>query len=210
MSSGALAGIAGIHLLAAHQPDMDISVYLFMTYLFFIVLLAGEFFHHVFKVRSEWVRMSSHFAAGMISLLLLNQFSSAWYVLVICIQSGLFLGTTGKMGFFESHHKVRRKTLGSPLFFAGILLAWFSSAWLGNRGLFIIPVLIMTISDPLAAFAGMNFGTRHWKNLITKAYSSKTLMGSIVFFCVSFVIVFTSLPFFLNSLLQKGSYCPSR
>jgi phosphatidate cytidylyltransferase len=196
ITAGALAGIAGITLLAVHLPDMDIAVYLLMTWLFFMVLLSGEFFHHVFKVRSEWVRMSSHFAAGMISLFFMNQFSSAWYVLAICIQSALFLGATGLLGFFESHHKVNRRTLGSPLFFAGILLAYFSSVWFSNRGMFVLPVLVLTISDPLAAFAGMNFGTYHWKNWITKAYSSKTLMGSIVFFCVSLAILFSFLPFY--------------
>lgn len=196
IAAGALAGIAGMPYLAARPPDKNIAVYLLITWLFFLVLLAGEIIQHVFKVRSEWVRMSSHVAAGMISLLMLNQFSSRWYVLAICIQSGLFLGTTGLMGFFESHHKVRRKTLGSPLFFAGILLAFFSSVWFGNRGLFVIPVLVMSIADPLAALAGINFGTYRWKNWITKSYSAKTMVGSFVFFCVSFAVVFTSLPFY--------------
>jgi len=194
IAAGALAGIAGIPYLAAHPPDKNIAVYLLITWLFFMVLLAGEIIQHVFKVRSEWVRMSSHVAAGVISLLLLDQFSSRWYVLAICIQSALFLGATGLMGFFISHHKVRRKTLGSPLFFAGILLAYMSSDWFGNNGLFIIPVLVMTISDPSAAWAGLNFGTRHWKNHITNEYSSKTLVGSAVFFAVSLVILYTCLP----------------
>jgi phosphatidate cytidylyltransferase len=204
LTGGAMAGIAGVSYLFTNPVDKDILIYLLITYFFFLILLLGEIVHYFFRVKSEWTRMASHFLAGIFCLTFLNHFSSVWYVVAICIQSALFLSATDIMGFLESHHKVNRKTLGSPLFFAGILISYLAYHFSGERALFYFPVLILTIGDPLAALSGMNFGIRKWKNLISREKVSKTRVGSLAFFAIAFVVLFAGFPvFFQDSVLHR-------
>jgi dolichol kinase len=101
---------------------------------------------------------------------------------------------TGKMGFLESHHRVNRKTYGSILLFAGILLAYLSSLLTFKISLFVLPLLILAISDPVAALSGLTIKSKNWTNLFTNNKSSKTIIGSGAFFITSFLILFFGLP----------------
>jgi len=198
MASGALIGILGIPYLIANSYDKDVSLYLTMTVIFLAVLILGEFLHLFLKIRPEFARITSHVLAGLFSLLLLNRFSSPYFVLVLCIQSALFLYATDKMGFLKSHHSVKRKTYGSAVFFAGVLIAYITSELTSNRALFILPIMILTISDPTAALTGLNTKSRKWKNLISGDISAKSYAGSFAFFVSAFIILFFGLPFFYN------------
>lgn len=198
MASGALVGILGIPYLITNSYDKDVSLYLTMTVLFLGVLILGEFLHLFLKIRPEFARITSHVLAGLFSLLLLNRFSSPYFVLVLCIQSALFLYATDRMGFLKSHHSVKRKTYGSAVFFAGVLIAYITYELTSNRALFILPIMILTISDPTAALTGLNIKSRNWKNLISGEISAKSYAGSFAFFVTAFIILFFGLPFFYN------------
>ena len=198
MASGALIGILGIPYLSDYGFDKDVFIYLTITILFLCILLLGEFLHLFFKISPEFARITSHVLAGLSSLLILNKFSSPLYVLALCIQSALFLIFTAKMGILKSHHDVERKTYGSSLFFAGVFLTFFTSVLTLNRSLFILPVLILTISDPIAALTGQNIKSGYWINIISGKKSFKTFAGSFAFFISSFFILLIGLPFFFN------------
>lgn len=198
ISSGALIGLLGIPYLLINYPEKDIIVYLAITFLFLIILLAGELLHSSLKIKPEFSRMFSHFFAGIISLYILQMFSSPWYVLALCCQSAMFLIATKKFGLLDSHHMVERKTSGSALFFLGIFLAYFISKWSGENVYFILPILILTISDPFASFVGLNFKSGYWTNILTRQRSSKTYIGSFAYFVSSSVLLFFGLHFFYD------------
>lgn len=203
LSSGAMIGLLGIPYLSVNYPDKDNAVYLAITFLFLIILIIGEFLHYSLKMRPEFSRMFSHCLAGIICLLFIQMFSSPWYVLALCLQSAMFLIATNKMGFLDSHHNVNRKTAGSSFFFVGVLIAYLISVWSGESAYFILPILIVTISDPFAAVAGLNFKSGYWTNVLKGQKASKTYIGSYAFFISSSVILFAGLPFFYDLNLMS-------
>ncbi|HEY5124670.1 MAG TPA: phosphatidate cytidylyltransferase [Ignavibacteria bacterium] len=203
LSSGAMIGLLGIPYLSVNYPNKDIAVYLVITFLFLIILIIGELLHYSLKIKPEFSRMLSHFFAGIIILLFIQLFSSPWYVFALCFQSAAFLIETNKMGFLDSHHKVNRKTSGSSFFFLGILIAYLVSVWTEEEAYFILPILIVTISDPFAAVAGLNYKSGYWTNILTGKKSSKTNLGSYAFFVSSSVLLFSCLPVFYDLNLMS-------
>jgi dolichol kinase len=198
IAGGAMSGVLGIPFLMTNTPDKDAVIYLAITFLFLFILLSGELLHYFLGMRPEFSRMFSHISAGVISLFLLDLFSSPWYVLVLCIQSAAFLYIAGKKGYLTSHHNVRRKTRGSSLFFAGILIAYLISFTEGDKAYFILPILVLTISDPLAALSGLTLRSGNGTRIFDGDGSYKTWIGSITFFVSSFLILFWGLPYFFE------------
>jgi len=197
--SGAVNGLFGILYLSVNVYDKDVLLYMSLTSLFLFILLVGEFLYLFLKLKAEFARMVAHVLAGLSCLLLLYKFSSEYFVLALCIQSAIFLYLTDKMGFLKSHHDVVRKTNGSPLFFVGILLAYYASVLYTDKWLFILSLTILSISDPIAAFAGMSYKSGHWTNLFSGTKSPKTYIGSVAFFIATFLILHLGLSFFVNS-----------
>ena len=197
--SGAIIGLFGIIYLSANVYDKDVLLYMSLTSLFLLILLIGEFLYLFLRMKPEFARMIAHVLAGLSCLLLLNKFSSEYFVLGLCIQSAIFLYLTDKKGFLKSHHDVLRKTNGSPLFFVGIFLAYYVSVIYSDKWLFILPLVILTISDPVAAFTGMNYKSGHWSNLFSGTKSPKTYIGSVAFFIATFLMLHLGLSFFVNS-----------
>jgi phosphatidate cytidylyltransferase len=193
MASGALVGLLGIPWMFKHGIDTDIFLYCMITVLFFIVLLGGEFLHLFFKTRPEYARMASHVLAGITALLFQNWFSVHWYILAMCIHFALFLIVTRKEGLLVSHHQVQRKTHGSSIFFAGIILTWYVAFLTSKPWLFTIPILVLTISDPVAAVVGMSFKSGNWEHLLSGKKSAKTLPGSLAFLVSAVVLLVAGL-----------------
>ena len=197
--SGAIIGLFGILYLSANAYDKDVLLYMSLTSLFLFILLVGEFLYLFLRMKAEFARMIAHVLAGLSCLLLLNKFSSEYFVLGLCVQSALFLYLTDKMGFLKSHHDVERKTNGSPLFFVGILLSYYASVFYSDKWLFILPLMILSLCDPIAAFAGMGYKSVHWTNLFSGAKSPKTTIGSLAFLISCFMIFHLGLAYFVNT-----------
>ncbi len=197
IASGAVIGIIGTLGLSSHlQIDRNIAIYLGYTMVFTIILLVGELIQSVYNLRSEYSRIFSHVLAGLACLLMANLFTSQWYVISICIQSALFLLLTKKMELFKSHHKVKRNTNGSSFFFIGILAVYFIFEMKSEIALFLIPVAVLTISDPVASLTGLNRSSGFWPNFTGEKRSSKTYMGSLGFFTSTFILLIAGLLFF--------------
>ena len=198
LAAGSVIGILNIKYLLLNPPDKDLVIYLSISFLFLFVLLSGEVIHFRLNVKSEYSRMIAHFSAGVICLFLLPRLSSPVYVLALCIQSAAFLYLSRKWDLFASHNKVIRKTYGSPLFFAGIMLSFLSYLQMRDIAYFVLPVTVLTFSDPLAALAGMNIKNGKTIKLFKLNISGKTYPGSFIFFISSFLIFFIGLPYYSN------------
>ncbi len=199
LASGAIIGFLSIlTFFTVSVVDRNIAAYLGYSIIFMVILLAGELLQHIFRLKAEYSRVFSHILAGVVSLFMIRLFSSPWYIIILCIQSSIFLFLTKKLDVLSSHNKVERNTIGSEIFFFGILAVYLISEITGERGLFILPVAILTISDPVASLSGLNRRSGFWPNLSMDVRSSKTYLGSIGFFVSTFVILLVGLPFFYS------------
>ena len=203
--AGAMIGFLRLFFSFAEiSIDINIVSYLLFSIAFLIILLAGDFLYSVFNVRAEFSRIFTHFATGIICLFFYNAFTTIWFVSAICIQSVLFITLTGRFGVFRSHHGVGRKTIGSVLFFAGVLCSYMASEFFNDKYLFYLPVLVLAVSDPLAAVTGMRINSKKWPSFFAPQGSVKTIAGSAAFFISSALILLTGFLFFIGMPVPAG------
>lgn len=204
LAAGAIVGLIGLlTFLRIDMVDRNIAAYLGYSLVYVLILLTAEFIHILFGIRSEYSRIFSHVLAGIFSLFMIKLFSSQWYIIAFCLQSAGFLFISKKMGLLGSHHKVSRETIGSSIFFAGILISYFMYEISGNISLFILPVTVLTVSDPVAAATGLSLKWGFWPGLFSATKSSKTFIGSLAFFVSAFIILYVGIPFFYNVTIPE-------
>ena len=194
----------------------NVKYYLFYTILYGIILLAGEGLHRYLRLNPARSRNFSHLVAGLVSLPYPWFFSSHWWVLLLAVQSSVVLYVTRYYGFIPSHHKTAGRSLGSFLFFVSIYICYTASSYAGNISLFVIPILVLSISDVTASIVGQRFGKRPISmmkltsilkpsgilrptSLIRRfGATNKTYAGSLAFFISSMVIVFAVFQYYLG------------
>ena len=199
VSGAVIGGLSVITIFSIDHIDKNIAVYFGYSIVFMLILFIGELFHTIFKIKAEFSRIFAHVSAGIVSLFMIKFFTSPWYIIALCIQSTLFLFLTKKKNLFDSHHKVKRNTYGSSIFFIGILTAYILSKITNDVILFILPIIILSISDPVASLVGSNRKSGFWPTLLHRHNnSSKTYVGSIGFFISTFFILLLGLSFYYN------------
>jgi phosphatidate cytidylyltransferase len=199
IATGAVIGVITLFTsLRVETADRNIIAYLGYSIVFVVILLSGEIVRFLSGLRAEYSRIFSHVLAGIVSLFMIRLFTSQWYVIILCIQSAVFLFITKRMGLLGSHHEVERSTNGSSLFFLGILGSYLISEAKGDAALFILPVTILAISDPVASLTGLNRTTGFWNNRISVSGSSKTYAGSIAFLISTIIILLAGISHFYS------------
>ena len=189
LASGAAVGILGfLTFFSADQIDWNIAAYLGCSLILAGILLWGELIYFLFRMKAEYSRIFSHVFAGILCIFLIKLFTSEWYIISICAQSAIFIFLTKKTGIFGSHNKVIRNTNGSSLFFVGILLTYILSIVRNDISLYILPVSILTISDPVASLSGLNRNSGFLPRR-SGLVSVKTYAGSLGFFVSAFIIL---------------------
>ncbi len=155
---------------------------------FFCIIFLAEYLHSRFAIHAEYTRKIAHGMATLSSLIFIVAIKSHWYILILGIFFFLLLLAANRNKIFGSIHGVNRKTAGSYLLPIAIYTVFYISQRTGNNLLFILPILLLGISDPLAGLAGYYY--RHRINRITifKYKPKKTILGSAVFFASSLII----------------------
>jgi len=169
--------------------SVNLKFYIGYALVYGLILLVGEGSHRFLRVKPELSRNFSHLAAGLISLPYPWVFSSHWWVLAIAIQSSVILYLTRTLNLLPSHHVKGPKSAGSYLFFASIYICFLASSYMNNAFFFVLPMLILSISDVMAAVIGRNFGREVGGPLIRFFKENKTLAGTLAFFLSSLCIV---------------------
>jgi phosphatidate cytidylyltransferase len=202
--SGATIGLLSLFtVFRVNHFDKNIAAYLGFSLVFIAILLLGELMQRIFKIRPEFSRIFSHVLGGIVSLFMITFFSSGWYIVSLCVQSALFLYLTKRLGLLNAHHGVKRNTYGSSLFFFGILITYLISQWVGNIFLYCIPIVVLSISDPVASLTGLNRKSGFWIDPLTGFQSSKTYIGSLGFFISTLIVLLAGLSL-LNTLTTSG------
>lgn len=155
----------------------------------------AELLYHFAKVNAEYTRKLTHIGSGLLTLLFPIMFTHYGWVIVISIEFFVLLLLSLKFNFLKSINAVSRKTYGSIVYPFVVILAFVFYYFKTTNAThdyfyFYLPMLIMTLADPAAAL----FGKRFPKGKFAVGSEYKTIVGSLAFFIVAFLINFLLLP----------------
>ncbi len=173
------------------------------TIAFSIILATGEVLHHILKVRSEYTRKFAHSSASLLSLTFPLIFKSYEYVLVMGILFFFVLLVAKHKDLLKSIEDVSRKTYGSILLPIAISGTFVTAHFLNDIKFFIIPILILGVSDSLAGLTGTFYEKKLQRININGWKSGKTYLGSAVFFLSALAICLYALHWYAGYLSPK-------
>ncbi len=167
---------------------------------FRLLLSFSNWLIHKINIHPESTRKLLHFLMTVLALPYLVIFKSIWEVLML--QSAIFISLylSVILHSFKSIGSVDRKSWGAPLLPVGIFGSYFIGGFSLNSIVYILPLLILAISDPLAALIGQRYHSWAWFTIIPGFRSNKTYIGSGVFFVSSFIISIVTLSFYQSSM----------
>lgn len=156
----------------------------------YVVLFAlGELLYHVWKVKVEITRKFVHVGTGLLALLFPLLLDHHGWVLLLCTSFALILICSLRFDLLQSINAIDRKSVGSLAYPVAVYGCYLSYSFQGQQYIYYyLPIMILAISDPLAALSG-----KKWKwGAYRIAGASKTWVGSIVFFVSAFLITWLS------------------
>ena len=150
-----------------------------------------------------------HFLSGLTALSFPYLIQSPWLVLLLALGFSGLIFLAKKRGILKSINDVNRKSHGALFFPVAVYVIFLLSH--DQPVLYFVSILIMTVSDSLAALIGEVYG--HISYEVEE--STKSLEGSVIFFLTTFLCVHLSLLFMtpldkLNTVLDGGSHSYSR
>ncbi|TVR41357.1 MAG: hypothetical protein EA394_06230 [Bacteroidia bacterium] len=167
------------------------------------ILATGEILHSILKIHTEYTRKFAHSTASLLSLTFPLVFNSYHHVLAMGIIFFFVLLIAQRKDLLRSINDVSRTTYGGVLLPVTITVSFVVSVWLNDTKLFIIPILILAVSDSLAGITGEFFGKRVRKIIIYKLQLNKTYLGSSVFLVTAFIISIYTLHWYVGNYSTK-------
>jgi dolichol kinase len=169
---------------------MKTQFYFLLLYVvaFLVILVLSEFVYKKVKISAEYTRKISHITATLTSLSFVYAFQSHWFVLALAIFSFLLLFIGKLKHSFNSIENVPRLTLGSYLLPVGIYLSFAISEFFHKTILFILPILILAVSDALAGILGIRFKAKESHISLLGRTFEKTFAGTLTFLFSSLLI----------------------
>ncbi len=147
-----------------------------------LILGLSEYLYKSKQVGSEYTRKIAHILGSLSSLIFVYIFDSYWYVVGIGVFFFVLLFFGKRKNMFNSIDAVQRRTSGSFLLPIAISGLFISAKILDNDLFFVLPVLILGISDPLAGILGIYFQKRTSNIRLFGHTLQKTCLGSTAFF----------------------------
>ena len=160
-----------------------------------ILLIFNELNYRRLKIKGEFTRKFAHFTATLATIPFPYIFSSHWYVLLLASIFFVILLVTQHGRQLKSIHDIERKSVGSYLLPLSIYITFLISNLLQNKFLYILPMLILAVCDPMAAILGMNTKKNNGKIKLFGIKTEKTIIGTAAFFITSFIISIIALYF---------------
>lgn len=162
-----------------------------------LLLAFNELNYRRLGVKGEITRKFAHFISTLATIPFPYIFTSHWYVLVLALIffAVLFITQNGKQ--LKSIHDIERKSIGSYLLPLSIYSTFLISCLLQNKFVYILPMLILGICDPMAAILGINIKNYNGRIKFLGLKFQKTWLGSGAFLVTSFLISLIALYFHL-------------
>lgn len=154
----------------------------------FLLLVFNEMVYRRLNITGEFTRKFAHMTGTLSTILFPYIFNSHWYVLFLGLTFFILLFLSRNSSYLRSIHDISRPSMGSYLLPAAIYITFLIAFLQQNRLLFILPMLILAICDPLAGMLGINITTHNHQIRIFSRKLNKTWMGSLSFFISSFLI----------------------
>ena len=152
---------------------------------FLLLFGLAEILYHFLKVKVELTRKLVHFGTGALTLLFPILLNNHWLVLFLCGSFAMILVLSLKFDLLKSINAIERESVGSiayPIAVYGCYLAY--DHFNGKYIYFYLPILILAISDPVAAL----FGKRWPKGKFRIGKDNKTMMGTSMFFLSALLV----------------------
>lgn len=192
-----------------------------LTFGFLALFGSAEILYHFFKLKTEYTRKFVHVGTGFITLLFPLLLTHHLWVLFLCSSFAILLLLSLKFNFLPSINKIERKSVGSLAYPLAVYISFlafnFSTDFIQNQNsnteisthsnliYFYLPMLILAISDPMAALLGRNLSKRQFSffsnNKVLRLFLKsnpthnyqiktpcKTIIGSVAFFGSAFLI----------------------
>ena len=143
----------------------------------------------------EWVRKLAHIGTGLISICLPWIFSNRTPIFIICGASIALLLTMRYVPLIRGQlsgvlDDVGRESWGEVYFPFSVALLYQLAH--GNKLLYALPLVVLTLADTVAALTGAEYG----KHEYSATGATKSVEGSIAFFCAAFFSVDVALVVF--------------
>lgn len=170
---------------------IGISVIYFIGIILFLGI--NELSYRRFRVKGEYTRKFAHVTATLATIPFPYIFRSHWYVLILAL---IFFGVlyfTQQSTHLNSIHGIRRRSIGSYLLPLSIYTTFLVSSTLDSKFLYILPMLILAICDPVAAIVGMKVKKYNRQIKVWGHTLQKTWIGSAGFLVTSFIIAIIAL-----------------
>lgn len=139
------------------------------------------------SIKPELTRKFTHVGSGAVIFFTPWLLSSVWSVGVLCGGFAVILTLSDRLGLLRSVHGVGRRTFGVCLY----PIAVFTTHVLadGDALLFQIAILVMALSDTVAALVGQRAGQVRYR----VGDGTRSLEGSAAFMALTFLLVMLSL-----------------
>ncbi|MBQ7649520.1 MAG: phosphatidate cytidylyltransferase, partial [Victivallales bacterium] len=158
-----------------------------------LVFLLGEFLRRHLKVSPEVSRKTVHIGGCIVALLFPSLLDSHWSVLLMAAAATAMIVIGKRRRMLPSLDDVQRETRGSIYHPIAIYVCFLTAQMLHRMVYFEIAMLVLGLSDSMAALTGVAYGK---KKYLVEATDSKSVEGSVAFFVITFIIVEISLLLF--------------
>ena len=160
-----------------------------------LLLVFNELVYRRLGLKGEITRKFAHFTATLSTITFPYLFTDHWYVLFMAVVFFILLFVSRHRTYLKSIHDIQRISIGSYLLPVSIYLTFLVSHKLDNMFLFILPILVLAICDPVAGILGINLQQYNHKIKLLGHKLQKTWLGSLSFFVSCFLISIIALYF---------------
>lgn len=160
-----------------------------------LLLVFNEMVYRRLGLKGEITRKFAHFTATLSTITFPYLFSDHWYVLFMAFAFFVLLFVSRHRSYLKSIHDIQRISIGSYLLPVSIYLTFLAAHKLDNKFLFILPILVLAICDPVAGILGINLQQYNNKIKLFGHELQKTWLGSLSFFVSCFIISIIALYF---------------
>ncbi len=152
----------------------------------FLALFAlAELLYHWRGMTAESTRKLVHVGTGLLALLFPVALQSHWQALLLCSLFAVLLVLSIRFGLLPSVNAIRRESYGSLGYPVAVYGSYLAYACFGGFHYFYLPVLILAICDPVAAYVGRKTRFRPYR----VGAGLKTVGGSLAFFGTAILLV---------------------
>jgi phytol kinase len=164
-------------------------------------LALAELLRHRLRAPAEVTRKLAHVVTGLVTCGFPWLFRSPWSVTLLCASFLGLLAWSARRGRLASINGVSRRSVGAVWFPAAVALVfWWSD---GRPELFVPAMLVLSVSDTLAALVGQAFGRHAYRPF----GEVKSLEGSLAFLTSAFVCVLVCLLHWTPLDVVEGVVC---